>query len=102
MANFKIVYAIEERAGKSYWNKVGVAFVNRDDSLSVRLSAIPAPTPSFDREGNLEGMTYNLQIREQNRDDRGGQRGGGRVGRQQQRQDYDPDLDDPNATDPFE
>ncbi|HMR05273.1 MAG TPA: hypothetical protein PKA88_05835 [Polyangiaceae bacterium] len=37
----KIVYVINERDGRNYWNRVGVAFVNRDGSLNVKLDAIP-------------------------------------------------------------
>ena len=38
----KMVYTVVERApGKSFWTRVGVGFVNRDGSLSLRLDAIP-------------------------------------------------------------
>jgi hypothetical protein len=37
----KIVYVITERNGKSYWNRVGVAFVNADGSINVKLEALP-------------------------------------------------------------
>ncbi len=37
----KIVYAVSERNDKSWWTKIGVAFVNKDGSLSVRLDAVP-------------------------------------------------------------
>jgi hypothetical protein len=37
----KIVYVISERSGKSYWNRVGVAFVNNDGSINVKLDAVP-------------------------------------------------------------
>ena len=40
-SKMKIVYVITERNGKSYWNRVGVAFVNHDGSLNVKLEAIP-------------------------------------------------------------
>ena len=49
-AKMKIVYAITSReakpgsaetAPKKYWHRVGVAFVNRDGSLSVKLEALP-------------------------------------------------------------
>lgn len=43
--NIKIkdVYSITERGeqGSSAWSKIGVAFVNKDDSLNVVLDAIP-------------------------------------------------------------
>lgn len=37
----KIVYMITERNGRSFWNRIGVAFVNSDGSLNVKLEAIP-------------------------------------------------------------
>jgi hypothetical protein len=40
-SRMKIVYVITERNGKSFWNRVGVAFVNHDGSLNVKLEAIP-------------------------------------------------------------
>jgi hypothetical protein len=55
---WKCVYTIVNRkAGKQAWVRVGVAFVNRDGSLNVRLDALPtngqlhirdAPAPSED------------------------------------------------------
>jgi hypothetical protein len=44
--NMKVVWTIVERTGaggvtKSFWTRVGVAFVNRDGSLTVNLDAIP-------------------------------------------------------------
>ena len=35
------VFAITERGDKSYWTRVGVAFVNRDRSITVQLEAFP-------------------------------------------------------------
>jgi hypothetical protein len=40
-SKMKIVYVISQRNGKSYWNRIGVAFVNSDGSLNVRLEAVP-------------------------------------------------------------
>jgi hypothetical protein len=40
-SKMKIVYVISQRSGKSYWNRIGVAFVNNDGSLNVRLEAVP-------------------------------------------------------------
>lgn len=40
-AKMKVAYVITERGDKSYWNRVGVAFTNRDGSLSVKLDALP-------------------------------------------------------------
>lgn len=41
MAAMKIAYSITKRGEKSYWNRIGVAFVNRDGSLTVKLEALP-------------------------------------------------------------
>ena len=41
MADRKEVFVVTENKGKSYWNRIGVAFVNRDGSLSVHLDALP-------------------------------------------------------------
>ena len=40
-SKMKIVYVITQRGGKSYWNRIGVAFVNNDGSINVRLEAVP-------------------------------------------------------------
>jgi hypothetical protein len=40
-SKMKIVYVITERGGRSFWNRCGVAFVNNDGSLNVKLEAIP-------------------------------------------------------------
>lgn len=40
-SKMKIVYSISERNGKSYWNRIGVAFLNSDGSLNVKLEAFP-------------------------------------------------------------
>lgn len=40
-SKMKIVYVIKERGDQKYWNRVGVAFVNSDGSLNVRLEAVP-------------------------------------------------------------
>lgn len=37
----KIAYVISESNGKTYWNRIGVAFVNKDGSINVKLSALP-------------------------------------------------------------
>lgn len=37
----KVVYTITERGDRSFWTRIGVAYVNRDGSLSVKLDAIP-------------------------------------------------------------
>jgi len=40
-ARMKIAYVITGRNGKNFWNRVGVAFVNKDGSINVKLEAIP-------------------------------------------------------------
>ena len=37
----KTVYALSERGEKTYWTKVGMAFSNRDGSLTLQLDALP-------------------------------------------------------------
>lgn len=38
----KVVWTVVDRGqGKSYWTRVGVGFVNRDGSITVRLDAVP-------------------------------------------------------------
>ena len=40
-ANLKIVYTITERGERSFWNRIGVAYVNKDGSLNIKLDAMP-------------------------------------------------------------
>jgi len=40
-SNPMAVFAITERGDKTYWSKIGVAFVNRDKSITVQLEAFP-------------------------------------------------------------
>lgn len=40
-SKMKIVYTITERNGRHYWNRIGVAFVNSDGSLNVKLESSP-------------------------------------------------------------
>nr|PZN25780.1 MAG: hypothetical protein DIU78_09500 [Pseudomonadota bacterium] len=37
----KIAYVITSRNGKNFWNRIGVAFVNHDGSINVKLEAVP-------------------------------------------------------------
>ena len=37
----KAVYTIVERGEKSFWTRIGVAYVNRDGSLNIKLDAVP-------------------------------------------------------------
>lgn len=40
-SKMKIVFVITKRNEKKYWNRVGVAFVNTDGSINVKLEAVP-------------------------------------------------------------
>jgi hypothetical protein len=40
-SRMKIVYVISQNSKKKYWTRIGVAFVNSDGSLNVRLEAVP-------------------------------------------------------------
>ena len=40
-SKMKIAYVITKAGPKTYWNRIGVAFVNRDGSLNVKLDAFP-------------------------------------------------------------
>lgn len=37
----KSVFTVCERNERTWWTKIGVAFVNKDGSLTVRLDAVP-------------------------------------------------------------
>jgi hypothetical protein len=39
--NWKAVYTIVERGQKSYWIRIGTAFINHDSSWNVKLDAVP-------------------------------------------------------------
>ncbi len=41
MVEYKEVFTIQENGNKNYWIRLGVAFVNRDGSLNVRLDGLP-------------------------------------------------------------
>ncbi len=57
LRGWKDVYTIVERPGaeKKYWVRIGRAFVNRDQSINVRLDAMP--------------VNGNLQIRDVDEED---------------------------------
>lgn len=41
-ASFAFVYTCIERSpGKKHWLKIGIAFINKDFSINVRLDALP-------------------------------------------------------------
>jgi len=37
----KIAYTTNERNGRTFWNRIGVAFLNKDGSMNVRLESLP-------------------------------------------------------------
>lgn len=39
--DMKFAYSISQRNGKSFWTRIGVAFVNRDGSINVKLECLP-------------------------------------------------------------
>ena len=41
MSNMKHVYMIRKGEKSNFWTRIGVAFVNKDGSLNVRLNAVP-------------------------------------------------------------
>ena len=40
-SKMKIAYVITQRGTNKYWSRVGVAFVNKDGSMNVKLEAVP-------------------------------------------------------------
>lgn len=54
----KFAYVITQRGDKSFWTRIGVAFVNRDGSINVKLEAFP--------------VNGELQLRDQRDDDNDG------------------------------
>ena len=56
----KAVFAITERGEKSYWTRVGVAYTNRDGSLTLKLGALP--------------VSGTLQVRDDDAKERSGSR----------------------------
>lgn len=40
-SKMKIAYVVTQRGTNKYWTRIGVAFVNRDGSINVKLEAIP-------------------------------------------------------------
>ena len=40
-AKMKVVYVISGSGERKFWNRVGVAFVNRDGSLNCKLDSLP-------------------------------------------------------------
>ena len=40
-SKMKIAYVITQRGTNKYWTRIGVAFVNKDGSMNVKLEAVP-------------------------------------------------------------
>jgi len=40
----KAVFLITQRGDKSYWTRIGTGYVNRDNSITLRLDAVPVGT----------------------------------------------------------
>jgi hypothetical protein len=40
-SRMKICYQINQSSGKSYFNRIGVAFVNKNGSINVKLNSLP-------------------------------------------------------------
>lgn len=40
-SKMKIAYVVTQRGTNKYWTRVGVAFVNKDGSMNVKLEAVP-------------------------------------------------------------
>ena len=38
---FKVVYTVVTRGNRTQWVRLGLAFINRDGSLTVKLDALP-------------------------------------------------------------
>ncbi len=43
----KAIYGIVKRNAKSYWTRIGTAFVNRDGSLNLKLDFLPSDMASI-------------------------------------------------------
>jgi hypothetical protein len=71
MADRKAVYVTTEgKDGKNYWTRIGVAFVNRDGSLNVKLEAFPVNAQFHIRDFNPRDDERDNRRDEPRRDDR--------------------------------
>lgn len=67
-SKMKIAYVVTQRGTHKYWTRIGVAFVNRDGSINVKLEAVPVTgeihvrdyVPREDREEREEASTPTL------------------------------------------
>jgi hypothetical protein len=68
----KVAYVITERGDKTFWNRIGVAFTNRDGSINVKLDALPIsgqlqirdyePREDADSSTNGRARTFRPQV----------------------------------------
>jgi hypothetical protein len=61
-SRLKVCYVITQRGEKKYWNRVGVAFLNSDGSINVKLESLPVSgdfqiRDYVPREDHLGGTT---------------------------------------------
>lgn len=56
-SKMKIVYVISQSGDRSFWTRVGVAFVNRDGSLNVKLNCVPITGEMHIRDYEPQGRT---------------------------------------------
>lgn len=40
-SKMKFVYCVTQRGGRTFYNRIGVAFVNPDGAINVKLEALP-------------------------------------------------------------
>lgn len=52
---YRTAYVVTERNGRSFWNRIGVTFLNRDGSETVSLDALPVSGKLILREGTFAG-----------------------------------------------
>lgn len=57
----KVVYVITKRGEKSFWNRIGVGYVNQDGSINLKLESLPV---------NGECQVRNYEPKEDREDDR--------------------------------
>jgi len=64
----KIAYVITQRKDRNFWNRVGVAFVNSDGSINVKLEAVPVSGEIQIRDYQPRDELGATSIRGQSRD----------------------------------
>jgi hypothetical protein len=64
----KIAYVITQRKDRNFWNRVGVAFVNSDGSINVKLEAVPVSGEIQIRDYQPRDELASTSARSQSRD----------------------------------